>query len=274
MVYNYTWAQELGFDTVPTTAAELKEQICAAAEANGDGTGGMVWYAGASNFLSLAYAFGADELNEDGTAYDFTDQAFVDAALYVADLKADGCTFETESYPNPEQAGRRALVTLSSTAGLPYYTAAFEDVGNEDDWGFLPFLGPNGEQATDFFTQSVGIMKSTPEVELASWIFLKYFTIAENQAMWIEASGYLPTQTTTEPLLGDYIAIEPRYQSALDLASLGVAEPQTFPAWSSVRRAVDEAAALLYTPDLTAESAMAILEELTADAADYVEEVQ
>jgi ABC-type glycerol-3-phosphate transport system substrate-binding protein len=274
MTYNYTWAQELGFDAAPTTAAEVKEQVCAAAAANGDGTGGMVWYASASNYLSVAYAFGADELNEDGTAYDFTDQAFVDAALWVADLKANGCAFETESYPNPEQAGRKALITLSSTAGLPYYTAAFEDVGNEDEWGFLPFYGPNGEKATDFFTQSVGVLKSNPEQELASWIFLKFFTNPENQAKWIVASGYLPTQSTTEPLLTDYIASEPKYQSSLDLAGFGVAEPQTFPAWSSVRRAVDDAAALLYDPELTAESAMAILEQLTADAAEYVAEIQ
>jgi ABC-type glycerol-3-phosphate transport system substrate-binding protein len=118
------------------------------------------------------------------------------------------------------------------------------------------------------------VLKSTPELELASWIFLKFFTSPENQAMWIEASGYLPTQTTTEPLLANYIAAEPKYQSALDLASLGVAEPQTFPAWSSVRRAVDDAAALLYDPALTAESALTILQQLNADAADYVEEVQ
>ena len=281
MTYNYTWAQELGFDSAPTNTAELKEQLCAAAAANdaddnpdNDGTGGMVWYPSASNYLSVAYAFGADELNADGTAYDFTDQAFVDAAMFINDLKANGCVFETESYPNPEQAQRLALITLSSTAGLPYYAAAFEDAGNDDDWGFLPFVGPDGGQATDFFTQSVGIMKSTPEQELASWLFTKYFTSPENQAKWIVASGYLPTQTTTEPLLADYVASEPKYQSSLDLASLGVAEPQTFPAWSSVRRAVDNAAALMYDPALDEAGIMAILEQLNTEAAEYVEEVQ
>ena len=281
MTYNYTWAQELGFDAAPTNAAELKEQLCAAAAANAaddnpdnDGTGGMVWYPSASNYLSLAYAFGANELNEDGTAYDFTDQAFIDAAMYINDLKAEGCTFETESYPNPEQAQRLALVTLSSTAGLPYYTAAFEDVGNEDEWGFLPFLGPDGNQATDFFTQSVGILTATPDQDRAAWIFIKFFTNAENQAKWIEASGYLPTQTTTEPLLVDYVASEPKYQSALDLAALGVAEPQTFPAWSSVRGAVDNASALMYDPALDEAGVLAILEQLNIEAAEFVEEIQ
>lgn len=281
MVYNYTWAQELGFAAAPTNTAELKEQLCAAAAANSsddnpdnDGTGGMVWYPSASNYLSFAYAFGGTELTEAGDAYDFTTQPWVDAALFISELKAEGCTFETESYPNPEQANRLALVTLSSTAGLPYYSAAFEDANNDDDWGFLPFVGPEGQTAADAFTQSVGVLKSTPEQELAAWLFIKFMTKAENQAKWIEASGYLPTLSTTEAFLEDYIAGEPRYQSALDLAAAGTAEPQTFPAWASVRRAVDTAAAQLYTPDLTADSAFAILEQLNADAADYVAELE
>ncbi len=281
VTYNYTWASELGFETAPANTAELMDQLCAAAEANAtddnpdnDGTGGMVWYPSASNYLSFVYAFGGQELNADGTAYDFTGDAWVDAAMYVNELKANGCTFETESYPNPEQANRLALVTLSSTAGLPFYVSAFEDAGNDDEWGFLPFVGPDGQTAADAFTQSVGVLTATPEQDLASWLFIKFFTTAENQAKWIEASGYLPTMSTTEQYLGDYIAAQPLYQTALDLASEAQAEPQTFPAWASVRRAIDDAAALLYNPDLTEEDVMAILEQLTLDAADYVEEVQ
>ncbi|MCB2178610.1 extracellular solute-binding protein [bacterium] len=281
MTYNYTWAQELGFDAAPSNTAELKDQLCAAAAANAaddnpdnDGTGGMVWYPSASNFLSFVYAFGGNELNADQTAYDFTSQPFVDVAMYINDLKANGCTFETESYPNPEQANRLALITLSSTAGLRYYTAAFEDAANDDDWGFIPFVGPDGNKSADAFTQSVGVLNSTPEQDLASWLFIKYMTTPENQARWVAASGYLPTQSTTEALLGDYVASQPRYQSALDLSADGQAEPQTFPAWSSVRRAVDDAAALLYDPTLDEAGVLAILDQLNVDAADYVAEIQ
>ena len=154
MVYNFTWAQELGFDAAPTTPEELKAQLCAAAEANAgddnpdnDGTGGMVWYPSASNYLSFLHAFGGVELNADVTAYDFNTPAAKAAALYVNDLKASGCTFETESYPNPEQANRLALVTLSSTSGLAYYGYAFADGAFPDDeWGFLAFPGADGGQ--------------------------------------------------------------------------------------------------------------------------------
>jgi len=280
MVYNYTWAQELGFDAAPATPEELKAQLCAAAEANAgddnpdnDGTGGMVWYPSASNYLSFLHAYGGVELNADGTAYDFNTPAAKAAALYVNDLKASGCVFETESYPNPEQANRLALVTLSSTSGLKYYGYAFSDAENDDEWGFLAFPGADGGQGVDAFTQTFGILKSTPEQELAAWLFIKYITAPANQAAWVEASGYLPTQYSTEGMLTDYIASVPQFQSTLALAALGQGEPETFTAWYSVRRAVDDAAAQLYAAE-SAEAVDAILAELNITAAELVAEIE
>ena len=37
------------------------------------------------------------------------------------------------------------MVTMSSTAGLPYYEAAFEDAENDDVWGFIGAPGPDGK---------------------------------------------------------------------------------------------------------------------------------
>lgn len=280
MVYNFTWAQELGFADAPTSPEELKTQLCAAAEANltddnpdNDGGTGMVWYPSASNFLSFLHAYGGTSLNADGTGYDFNTPEAKAVALYINDLRDSGCTFETESYPNPEQAQRLALVTLSSNSGLPYYKGAFEDAGNTDDWGFLAFPGPDGGQGVDAFTQTLGVLKSSPEQELASWLFIKYLTSPENQAKWVEASGYLPTHFTTEAMLADYVASNPIYATGLTLASLGQGEPETYPAWASVRRALNDAAAQLYAAT-SEEEVDAILAELNVTAAELVAEIQ
>ena len=280
VVYNFTWAKELGFDSPPTTPEEFKEQLCAAAEANlnddnpdNDGGTGMVWYPSTSNFLSFVHAFGGDVLNDEGTAYEFNTPEVKAAALYINELRDAGCTFETESYPNPEQAQRLALVTLSSTSGLKYYGYAFADASNEDEWGFLPFPGPDGGQGTDAYTQTVGVLKSTPEQELASWLFIKFLTSPENQADWIEASGYLPTMYSVQGMLDDYIAEVPQYQSTIAIAELGQTEPETFAAWYSVRRALEDAAAQLYAAADEAE-VEAILAELDETAAELVAELE
>jgi len=280
LVYNYTWAEEMGFDMIPATSEQFKEQMCKGTEVNtelgGDfaGTGGLVYYPSSTNFLHWLYAFGGSELNEAGDAYDFASEEAIAAAMFLNELRDAGCTFETESYPNPEQAQRKAFVTMSSTAGFPYYVAAFEDEGSEDNWGFIGAPGPDGQVAVDAFQQMLGVVNTTPDKQMASWIFIKWLTNAENQATWIrDYSGYLPTQSTTADLLADYAADNPVWAEGAALAAIGPAEPQTFPAWSSVRRAVGDAAAQLFQAT-SEEEVVAILTQLTEDANALVAEVQ
>jgi multiple sugar transport system substrate-binding protein/sn-glycerol 3-phosphate transport system substrate-binding protein len=279
LVYNYTWGKELGYEKPPTTSAELEEQLCAATEANtaigGDfaGTGGMVYSPSATNFLNFMYAFGGNEFNEDGTAYDFTNQAAVDSTMFILGLKEKGCIFTIDGYPNPQQAQRKALITISSTAGLPYYFGAFADEANEDEWGFIGVPGPDGKLAVDAFQQMIGVVPSTPEREMASWIFVKWLTSPEIQNRWSRASGYYGTQFTTETLLEDYIEENPVWATGVALAALGPSEPQTFPAWSSVRGLLGETAAELFNAADQA-AVEAILAEATETANDLVDEVQ
>lgn len=280
LVYNNTWAEEMGFVAPPATAAELKEQLCAGTAFNTDrggdfaGTGGLVYYPSSTNYLTFLYAFGGNELNEAGDAYEFNSPEGVAAAMYLNDLRDSGCTFVVDGYPNPEQGQRKALVTSSSTAGMPYYAAAFEDANNEDVWSFIGAPGPDGTLAVDAFQQMIGVVNSTPEKTLASWVFIKWLTNAENQATWIsDYSGYLPTQATSAALLESYAAENAVWATGAELAAMGPAEPQTFPAWSSVRRAIGDAAAQLFQAT-TEEEVIAILTQLTDDANALVAEVQ
>lgn len=256
LYYNTTWAQELGFESPPATAAEFKEQACAAAafnEATGDpdlaGTGGLVMFPSTSNFMSWLFAFDGGILNDAGDGYDFSQAGVKETIIYLKDLVDSGCTLTTESYPNPEFAGRKALFVMSSTAGLPYQIAAFEDIESADQWAFIPFPGPDGKLSVDAFGQYVGIVRSNPEQELATWLFLKYLTSPEAQAQWIEGSAYFPTQSTTSQYLDDYAAENPIWGSGLALAELGESEPN-LASWSTVRRAIgDSFAAALQAAD-------------------------
>jgi multiple sugar transport system substrate-binding protein len=277
--YNTTWAKELGFDSAPTNYAEFKAQACAATEANNtdsnpdnDGTGGLVLYAGASNVASFTFANGGNMLSADGTAYDFTDPSVSDVAVFWKDLWDSGCAFATESYPNPEFATRKALFTISSTAGLPYQVAAFEAEGAiPDDWTIIPFPGKDGGEAVDLFGQYVAIANTNPERMMATWVFIKYLTSPEVQAKWIEGSAYYPTRSDTIQYLTDYSAANPIWAYGPSFLQYGKAEP-AWASWTTVRRDVQDTfnAILQGTPD----QIPSMLEDLNTEAQQAIDEVR
>ena len=275
LVYNFTWAEELGFSEPPTTSRELKDLVCAAAADNaaigGDfaGTGGIVYFP--TPLTGCTCCMRLEARNSMLLVMPMTSTPGSNRYLHVSfDLKR-GCAWQTESYPNPEQGQRRAIITMSSTAGAPYYEAAFEEANNDDIWGWIA-APADGTLAVNAFQQMLGVIPSTQQREMASWLFVKWLTSPEIQARWIPASGYYGTQYSTEALLADYAQANPVWESGVRLAAIGPSEPQTFPAWSSVRRAINNFAAELYNATSQAE-VEEILARLTETANDLVKEV-
>jgi multiple sugar transport system substrate-binding protein/sn-glycerol 3-phosphate transport system substrate-binding protein len=164
-------------------------------------------------------------------------------------------------------------MTASSTAGIPFQAAAFADGSYPDDeWGLIPFPGPDGKLAVNSYGQLIGVMDQSPEANLASWIWLKYFTSPEVQAEWITYSAYFPSQTTTEQYLGDYIANDPLYGQGLDLAQYGESEPN-FASWGALRNEIRDAFFAVLAAADEAEIDQ-ILADLDATAAELLAESQ
>jgi multiple sugar transport system substrate-binding protein len=280
LAMNSTWAAELGYDSPPTTSAEFKEMACAAQAANNadsdpdnDGTGGLVLYTGTENEMGWLWAFGGTVVDETGEGYTFDTPEMLDTAVYLKDLQDSDCTLTTESYPNPEFASRQALFINTSTAGLYYVISAFTDIGSEDQVVFFPFVGPDGGMAVDAYVQYVGVVKNTPEADLASWLFIKYLTSPEVQARWVIASQYFPTQSTTEPLIADLSTQNVPWAESKDIiAQYGVAEP-SLPSWQAVRSAIQDQFNFILDAETT-EDIQALLVELDSTAADLVAETQ
>jgi multiple sugar transport system substrate-binding protein len=272
--YNSGWAKELGFENPPANYEDFKAQACAATEANtnddnpdNDGTGGLVLYAGASNVASFVFANGGNMLNADSTGYDYTDQTVVDVAVFFKDLWDSGCAYPTEAYPNPEFATRKALFTISSTAGLPYQIAAFEAEGAiKDDWTLTTFPGKDGGQSVDLFGQYVAVANTNPERMMATWVFVKYLTSPEVQAKWINGSAYYPTRSDTLPFVEAYGKENPIWSYGLSFLQYGKAEP-AWPSWTSVRREVGNTFnAILQGTPADIESLLADLNDKAAQA--------
>jgi multiple sugar transport system substrate-binding protein/sn-glycerol 3-phosphate transport system substrate-binding protein len=273
--YNITWLQELGFDgSPPETPEEFREMACAGAEANADGTGGFILRDSASATAAWTFAFGGDILDEDGTGYVYNGQATVDALNFLKGMLEDGCAFFfTEGYPDPEFGARHAILTMGSTSGMPYYESAVQDVAEEegrepDEWGFTAVPHTTEDPVQNIYGGDIMIPATSPDTQLAAWIFLKYFTSPEVQAEWVRVSKYFPTRKSTAENLGDYLDANPQFATAVDLLEYGYYEPQLI-SYQSVRDAAEQAfneimqgADTQATLDALNEEANALQEEL------------
>ncbi len=269
--YNYTWAQELGFDNPPTTPAEFKEQACASAEANNadadpdkHGTGGVFFTASASTIAGWVWAFGG-EVEIPGEGYSIDTPEMLEAITYWHELLSEGCSWTPEAtYPNPEFAARLGLFFGSSIAGLPYQTGDFADAGNDDVWGPIAYPTVGGTPVVDIYGPSFAMVSSTPEEQLASWLFMKWFTEPENQAKWIEASAYYPTRASALDLLGDYMESNEKWTDSLAYIEYGKVEPR-FESYQSVRYAIQDAIVQIAQEGFTADQIPGLLAELQAE---------
>jgi multiple sugar transport system substrate-binding protein/sn-glycerol 3-phosphate transport system substrate-binding protein len=230
--YNLTWLKELGFSSPPTSPEEFKAMSCAAAKANGDGTGGFILRADVSGIAAWTYAFGGDILSTDGLRYEFNSQATKDSMAFLKGMVDEGCAyFLTEGYPDPAFASRKAIFTQGSTSGLPYYqegtmNAATENNRPADEWGVTALPHTTTEPWTNIYGGDVMIPATNPETQLAAWVFIKWFTTPEIMAKWDEASGYFPTRTSASEFLKDYIAQNAQYGEGLALLQYSKYEPQ------------------------------------------------
>jgi len=269
--YNYTWAQELGFDSPPTTPAEFKEQACASAEANNtdddpanDGTGGVFFKPETSTIVGWVWAFGG-EGEIPGEGYSVDTPEMLASTTFWHELLSEGCAWTPEAeYPNPEFAARLGLFFGSSIAGLPYQANDFADAGNDDVWGPIPLPTIGGTPVVDIYGPSFAMVSSTPEEQLASWLFMKWFTEPENQAKWIEASAYYPTRASALDFLGDYMESNTKWADSLAYIEYGKVEPR-FESYQSVRYAFEDAIAQIAQDGFTADQIPGLLADLQAE---------
>ncbi len=253
LLYNETWAKELGFSQPPTTSYELEQQACAAAQSldsdddpTPDGSGGLYLYPGAPYVMPWVFAFGGDVVDE--SSYDFTGTAVRRVANYWKRLLNQGCAFQTADYPLPEYAapdliGRREAIFLMdatdrwSQQGFPFNARG-------DNWKVIPFPGPGGTQAVNVSLPSAGIVKHGPETEVAAWLFIKHLVSADTQARWVEESASFPVRKSAGEMLEDYQRTHPLWGQVWDVLEFGRTEPIK-PSWPAVQRALGDAFAVI-----------------------------
>jgi ABC-type glycerol-3-phosphate transport system substrate-binding protein len=277
LLYNQSWARELGFDSPPTTSSEFEQQSCAAHKALGadedstnDPLGGWLIDTHAMTPLSWMIAFGGGVQEEDG--YRFLKPGNIAAFRFVKTLQQKNCAWVASlDLPVSERfATRQALFATASLEDLPTQARAFSAASNGDEWTVLKFPG-NERDALVIYGSSFIMFESDDVTQLASWLFLRWILSAENQARWVQSTGLFPLRNSTMQLLGEYPASHPQWAEAVELLSEGETTPQ-LSSWRLVRVMLADGFRDMFDtirhPDLTDGQVPLILKQMDDTAED------
>ncbi|HEX6269314.1 MAG TPA: extracellular solute-binding protein [Anaerolineales bacterium] len=277
LLYNESWARELGFDSPPATSSEFEEQACAAHRALGeddvadnDALGGWLIDTDPMTPLSWMIAFGGGAHEEDG--YRFLAPGNVAAFKYMKTLQQKNCAWvpSTQLVAFDRFAARQALFATASLGDLPDQTRAFSAAANKDKWTVLPFPGDERD-ALIVYGSSFIMFESDDVTQLASWLFMRWMLSAENQARWVQSTGLFPLRAATMDLLADYSTSHPQWAEAVKLLPRGEITPQ-LASWRLVRVMLGDAFRDMFDtirhPDLTEGQVPLILKQMDDTAAD------
>jgi ABC-type glycerol-3-phosphate transport system substrate-binding protein len=266
LVYNQSWASELGFETPPSTAQEFREQACKAnlsmradADPQNDGRGGWLIDTHPITALSWLLAFGGGAQEQGG--FRFLTPANIEAARFVKGLSEDDCAWKTQNLaPLTRFVDRSALFATASLDDLPDLARAFASAGSTDEWTVLPFPGPE-ESALVVYGSSYIVLASEDTEQLAAWLFVRWLLSPENQADWVNSAGMFPLQASTMGLLADYTAGHPQWAQAVKLLPQGRTTPEVA-AWRTVRVALGDGFSFMFRVDTPVGQVPAILAQL------------
>lgn len=232
IVYDQTWAQDLGFASAPQNADDFRQQACRAhqtmqtdSDKSNDGQGGWLVDTSAMSFLSWMMSFGGGVV--EGNGYRFLTPKNLAALTYVKQLYDDGCawTAQPDADVPAAFAARKALFATASLEQLSDFSRAMGAADNGDTWTLLGYPGPVQAGLVTYGSSYV-LLKSTPPQQLAAWLFVRWLLSPENQKDWVEATGLFPLRTSEMPLVDSYSKSHPQWSAAVGLLPQATIQPQ------------------------------------------------
>ncbi|MGO8693064.1 MAG: extracellular solute-binding protein [Rectinemataceae bacterium] len=244
LYYNADWLKALGIAAPPRTWDEFYADAKLATDP-AKGTYGCDISLDASNVFAQVISRGGDFQAPGGDGYALDNpQMRASFALFRKMFKEGSAKKIAEQYGDQTDfADEKVLFTMGSTAGIPFYDLAIrQGFKGGFAWSVAAIPHTTAKAVLNIYGASVSIVKSTPEKQLASWLFLRWMSESAQQAEWVRVSNYFPVRKSTAGRLGDYLAKHPQFAAAWEtlLSSDQKAEPQ-FLGYDQVRDAISSA---------------------------------
>lgn len=231
LYYNTSRLATLGVDAPPRSLVDFEEVACAATNSD-NGLYGLNLSGSPDEMIAFIMANGGEIYNEAIDQYQFNTPEAESAMAMLQNLVREGCAIlPTGTVDNlSDFAAGQTLFALDTTTNIPFYQSA---IANNNaltatvpiDWSVAPLPYSGFEPVQYFDGVSLYIPQSSPEEQLAAWIFAQFMMFAESQTAWVEVSNELPLRSSTKLNLEEYIEDNPPFATALDLAQYGQGSP-------------------------------------------------
>jgi len=255
LLYNTTWAEELGFTSPPDSQESLLGIAKAAKEVNqtdnnygNNGTGGLWLSQSPLSAQSWYRAFGGEFAAQDG-GFEPQSQPLLDSFTFLKEsYDANQAWIGVESLPYRYFSDRNAIVAEGTLESLKYQ-AAYQGAGAfQDNWTTLAYPGADGNNSLVLEPLSFAIQSSDSESELAAWIFANWLMEPAQQARLVEMHGLWPSTGDPNDITPDYASSHPYWAAALQADPTITLVPNTGE-WASVRLVFQDAYKRIYDLD-------------------------
>jgi len=244
LYYNADWLKSLGYPDPPLTWSAFKE-MCqrATTDLNSDGNPDTYGYAlvpDASIFAALLFSQGERLLGEDARQVGFNTETGAQALSVLHEMFGSHQAYvaQGQGWDRLDWAKRQVLFTIAPSSELPTYKTAVEE-GGLFRWSVAPLPHSTPEPVTNLFGQSWTILKTTPQRQLAAWLFVRWFSSTDQTRRWAQATSTLPLRRSAAKAIGEQPELDPNIAIILGLLPFGQSEP-TIAGWDVARQVLDE----------------------------------
>jgi len=238
LLWNESWAAELGFESPPTTTEDFQAQVCAAnrfmrtdGTPENDGRGG--WLIASDSMTAYGWLLAFQGAVLEGGDYRFLAPNNIEAFEFLKELRRSDCAWQAAGADAAPTAfaTREALVVSAGMEDLPAQSRAMAQEGNADVWHPIAFPG---DAVTPVYGSSYMLLRSAAPQQLASWLFIRWLTETDQDARFVEATHLYPLRTATVDLLSAYEKSHPQWGEAIKLLPAGHLQPQ-LASWRTIK---------------------------------------
>lgn len=213
-----------GIASAPTTWADWEKAVQASTKKDASGKTTQYGYAGtndASYFNAMVLSRGGKIMNDDNKTVAWAGKEGLETLQMLQRLYSGGYAYTPTNFDWQNDFGTKLAFVFQSTSSRPFIAGAMKTpvnwtVGNP----------PGGK--TVMFGANVAVFKSTPQKQLASWLFIKWFSQKDNTADWATKSYYMPvtkSAASNEALKAYWTSKDPQGKQAYDIIGSSIPEP-------------------------------------------------